>query len=257
LGENRVNILGVAIDPVQIDDVLEIIQEIIHSDRRAIITHVHVMGLNLAYENTWFRDFLNQSNLVYCDGMGVLFAAKVLGSPLPQRLTLADWMDRLAALCEKEGYSLFLLGNPQGSPQRAAAHLTQQFPGLGICGTQHGYFNKTLLHPENEAVVNLINAAKPDILLVGFGMPAQEKWLLENRDRLEAKVAITVGALFEYIGGDLPRGPKWMTQNYLEWFFRLIHDPRRYARRYFYDNPVFIYRLLKQKLFGLPKWSDA
>lgn len=253
LVENRVNIFGVGIDRVRVEDVLEQIQEYVWKDQSAVITHANIMGLNLAYEKPWFRKFLNHSNLVYCDGMGVLFAAKMLGSPLPERLTLADWIDRLAQMCAQEGFSIFLLGNPPGTASRAAACLNRQFPDLQIRGVQHGFFNKTYLHPENEAVVDLINSTKPDILLVGFGMPAQEKWLAENRDRLNVKLAITVGALFEYVSGELRRGPKWMTQNYLEWLFRMLHAPGRYTRRYFYDNPLFIFRLIKQALTGLPE----
>jgi N-acetylglucosaminyldiphosphoundecaprenol N-acetyl-beta-D-mannosaminyltransferase len=220
--------------------------------QRVLITHIHVMGLNIAYEQTWFRDFLNDSDLVYCDGMGVKLGARLLGSCVPERLTLADWYVSLAELARQNNFSLFLLGNPPGIAEQAADRLRQRFSGLPIAGVHHGFFCKDAGHAENEAVITMINAARPDILLVGFGMPAQERWLLENRPRLDVNVVITVGALFEYIAGDLARGPRWMTQNYLEWLARLLISPGRYWRRYLRDNPIFLARLLRQKISGSP-----
>ena len=102
-------------------------------------------------------------------------------------------------------------------------------------------------------MVEYINRIQPDILLVGFGMPLQEKWLSKNWDSLDVKIAITCGALFEYLSGDLKRGPRWMTDHYLEWLARMIISPRRYYKRYLRDNPLFLYRILKQKYLLPPK----
>jgi N-acetylglucosaminyldiphosphoundecaprenol N-acetyl-beta-D-mannosaminyltransferase len=162
---------------------------------------------------------------------------------------LADWVWQLAEIAAVEGYSIYLLGNPPGVAQNAAYRLQNRFPGLEIKGFKHGHFDKSPESSHNQAILTQINALHPDILMVGFGMPAQEHWLAQNWDALNVRVAITVGALFEYISGDLPRGPSWMVQNYMEWLFRLITSPRRYFKRYFRDNPLFLFRLLQHK-FG-------
>jgi len=248
---DKVNILGVQVALVRLQDVLDLICKTIAGDQRALITHVNIMCALLAYENEWMRRFLNASDLVYCDGMGIKLGGKLLGYDIPQRFTLADWIWRLAALAEKEGFSIFLLGNPPGVAEAAAARLRERMPNLRIAGVQHGYFEKSPDLPENLAVLERINAADADILLVGFGMPIQEKWLQENWARLEVHVAISVGALFEYVAGELKRGPRWMTENYLEWLARMILSPRRYAKRYLHDAPIFLYRILQQKFFGL------
>jgi N-acetylglucosaminyldiphosphoundecaprenol N-acetyl-beta-D-mannosaminyltransferase len=248
---NKANILGVQVALVSLQEVLDLICRLVASDKHALITHVNVTGALLAYENVWMRRFLNASDLVYCDGMGVKLGAKLLGYDIPERFTLADWIWQLAALAEEKGFSIFLLGNPPGVAQAAADRLRERMLDLRIAGTQHGYFQKSPDHPENLAVLEAINSAKADILLVGFGMPTQEKWLQENWDRLDVKVAISVGALFEYVAGELRRGPRWMTEHYLEWLARLILSPRRYAKRYLRDNPLFLYRILQQKFFGL------
>ena len=131
---------------------------------------------------------------------------------------------------------------------KAAVRLTERFPNLRILGTHHGFFDKTPGSLENEDVIQRINAVKPDILVTGFGMPLQERWLMDNWDRIEANVALTGGAVFDYISEELRRAPRWMTDHSLEWLGRLIIEPRRLWRRYLIGNPLFLWRVLKQRL---------
>ena len=243
----KVNVLGVGIAPLTLEQALDIILQSVAKNQRRLIAHANITGLNLAYQQDWLRAFYNRCDLVYCDGMGVALAARWLGASLPERYTLADWVWPLAERAAQQGASLYLLGNPPGVADRASENLRRRFPSLSVAGTQHGFFDKTPGCSENQVVIDAINAAHPDILLVGFGMPVQERWLMENWSGLNAKIAITCGALFEYLSGDLRRGPPWMTQFYLEWLARLLISPRRYARRYLRDLPLFTYRIVKQK----------
>ena len=249
---HKVEILGVRLDPLRLDEVLALIGRTIDSSGRALIANVNVRALYLAHQHPWFGEFLNNADLVFCDGMGVQIGARWLGYSIPERFTLADWMFPLTEMaCAKE-YSFFFLGNPAGVAERAAARLQERFPTVHIVGSRHGFFDKAPGSVENEAVIAQINAARPDILLVGFGMPLQEEWLSQNWPRLEARVALPCGALFEYLSGDLKRGPRWMTQHYLEWLARVIISPRRYARRYLYENICFLYWVARQKFKGRP-----
>lgn len=250
---SKINILGVQVEQIRLADILTTIQQAVLTRQRVLITHVNVTGLCIAYEQEWYRQFLNQTDLVYCDGMGVQLGARLLGHRLPERFTLADWIWPLAEMAAREGLSMYLLGNPPGVAEQASARLRQRYPELIIAGARHGFFEKTAGRAENEAVLQQINTAHPDILLVGFGMPTQERWLKDNWAHLDVRVAITCGALFEYISGDLPRGPAWMTQHYLEWLARMLISPRRYAARYLRDNPLFFYRVLKQRLSAAPE----
>ena len=121
-----------------------------------------------------------------------------------------------------------------------------------VAGADHGYFNKAFDNLENDRVVNNINDVRPNILFVGFGMPMQERWIMENRDRLDVNVIMPVGAMFDYLAGTVPRAPKWMTDHGLEWLGRLIIEPRRLWKRYLIGNPFFLWRVLKQKFgFGI------
>jgi len=247
---DKATILGVGVNVISLARVLDRVQTAVSSGGRLLISHVNITGLNLAYQQPWLRDFYNRCDLVYCDGMGVQLAARWIGTPLPERFTLADWVWQLALLAAERQFSLYLLGNPPGVAEKAAYKLAIGCPGLQIAGTQHGFFEISPGGVENEAVIAAINACQPKVLLVGFGMPLQERWLDENWPRLKVNVAITCGALFEYLAGDLPRGPHWMTQHYLEWLARLAISPRRYAGRYLRDIPLFVYRLVKQRLHG-------
>jgi N-acetylglucosaminyldiphosphoundecaprenol N-acetyl-beta-D-mannosaminyltransferase len=243
----KVNVLGVGIDPLTLEQTLRAIFDSVAQDYRLLVAHANITGLNLAYEQSWLREFYNCCDLVYCDGMGVMLGARWLGYRIPERYTLADWAWPLAELAAQQGGSLYLLGGAPGVAGRAADVLRLRFPSLRIAGAQHGFFDKTPGSSENLEVIDRINLTSPDILLVGFGMPLQERWLLENWPVLNAKAAITCGALFEYLSGDLQRGPRWMTQAYLEWLARLLISPRRYAGRYLRDLPLFAGRIIKQK----------
>jgi N-acetylglucosaminyldiphosphoundecaprenol N-acetyl-beta-D-mannosaminyltransferase len=244
----KTNILGVNVSIITVKDILAEIISHQEKHERLLITHVHVMGLNLAYEQAWLRNFFNNSSICYCDGMGVKLAAQFLGHPLLERFTLPDWINQLTKLGQEKKYRFYFLGNPPQIAEKAATKLQENYPNLQIAGTYHGFFDKTKGNPGNDQVITKINTAHPDILMVGFGMPIQERWVLENQDELNVNVIITCGALFEYISGDLPRGPKWMTNHYLEWLTRIFISPQRYLKRYLRDNPLFLIRLVKQRI---------
>lgn len=213
-----------------------------------LVLNVNVHCLNLAWRQPWLRQTLNGAALVFCDGAGVALGARLLGKPRPQRITYADWMWSLAGLAAREGLSVYLLGAEPGVADEAAGRLWRRHPALRVAGTHHGYFDKTSGGPENEAVVEEIAAAAPDVLVVGFGMPLQERWLAENRERLGCGVALAGGGVFDYVSGRARRGPELLTGHGFEWLVRLSLDPVRLWRRYLVGNPLFLWRILRQRL---------
>jgi N-acetylglucosaminyldiphosphoundecaprenol N-acetyl-beta-D-mannosaminyltransferase len=163
-------------------------------------------------------------------------------------MTWADFGWDLAAFCEKEELTQYFLGNKPGIPEKAKDVLQEKHPGLKVVGTHHGYFKKE--GPENEAVIKEINSKKPDILIVGFGMPLQEKWILDNRKKLDVGIIMTGGNCFTFLAGEESRAPNWMHKNGLEWLYRLVKEPVRMFDRYIIGNPLFMFRVFLQK-FGL------
>jgi N-acetylglucosaminyldiphosphoundecaprenol N-acetyl-beta-D-mannosaminyltransferase len=210
--------------------------------RRVMYVNAHV--LNQSRESPMLRAALESSDLVYCDGYGVRLAAKALDAEIPHRMTGADWIWGLAALCESAGQSVYLLGSEPGVARDAADRLAGWYPDLRIVGAHHGYFDAGSAH--DERVIEDINAKRPDILLVGMGTPKQELWVQHNAERIDAGVLWTVGALFDYVSGRVPRAPSWLADNGLEWIFRLAVEPQRMWRRYLLGNPVFVSRVMVQ-----------
>ena len=244
----KINVLGVGVDPLTVEELHERMLGFVENGDHALVLHANAHGLNLAYRDERLRGFLNGAQLVFCDGAGVMLAARLLGRGIPERNTYADWTWKLAAFAEERGLSLFFLGARPGVAEKAARRLEYRFPKLRIAGAEHGYFDRTPGSPENEAVIKKINAARPDVLLVGFGMPLQELWLAENWEKVDANVALTGGAVFDYVSGELRRGPRFLTDHGLESVARLIIEPRRMWRRYIVGNPLFLLRVVKQRL---------
>ena len=214
--------------------------------RRVMYVNAHV--INQSQERPELRAALAAADLVYCDGYGVRVAARALELPVPHRMTGADWIWSLAALCEETGRSVYLLGSEPGIAGEAAETLRARHPGLDIVGHHHGYFDPGTPHADR--VVEDINRCRPDILLVGMGTPKQELWVERHLDALDVSVLWTVGALFDYVSGRVPRAPGFLSDNGFEWIFRLGVEPRRMWRRYLLGNPRFISRVLGQARLG-------
>ncbi len=252
---NVIRILGINVHALTLQELLAAIEHIACTRQHAIIAHINIHGANLAYKLPWFRAFLNQSQIVFCDGFGIKWGAQLLGYRIPERITYADWTWQFASFAEQHGLTVFFLGSRPGVAEKAVTRLQAQYPNLQIVGIHHGYFNKHATSQENEAVIQAINAVKPHVLIVGMSMPTQERWLLENWERIEANVALPAGAVFDYVSGRLQRGPHWMTNHGLEWLARLIIEPRRLWYRYIIGNPLFLWRVFKQSI-GLAHFDN-
>ncbi|WP_273844376.1 WecB/TagA/CpsF family glycosyltransferase [Rubrobacter calidifluminis] len=248
--KERVDILGVGVDPLEVGELHRRLARAVRRGEHALFLNVNAHALNLLYEDEELRSFFGRAQVVFCDGAGVMLAARLLGRRIPERITYADWIWRLASLATAEGFTLYFLGGRPGVADEAARNLRRLNPGLEVRGTHHGHFDHRSGSPQNEAVIKQINAASPDILLVGMGMPLQERWLMENWERIDARVALTGGAVFDYASGRLRRGPRLLTDNGLEWLARLFIEPRRLWRRYLIGNPLFLWRVLGQRWRG-------
>ena len=245
----RIDVLGVGVDPLTVAELHAEIARLVRSGRLGLVLNVNVHCLNLCYEDRALRDSLNGADVVFCDGAGVMLAARMLGGRIPARITYAAWIWQLADFAMAEDFSLYFLGARPGVAQEAARRLRERYPDLRIVGVRHGYFDHSAGSAENREVLEEINSCAPDILLVGLGMPLQELWLMENRHRLHAAgVALTGGAVFDYASGRVRRGPRLLTESGFEWLARLLRAPRRLWRRYLVGNPLFFLRVLGQSI---------
>lgn len=208
--------------------------------RRVYYANIHAM--NLAARDERFRAALKHADIVFCDGFGVKWGARLAGHIIPERMTPPDWIDNFAAACALAGEKVFALGDEPGVAARFQQMLADRHPGYGNAGSHHGFFAKE--GPENDRVVELINSSGAAHLLVGFGMPLQELWLERNAARLSPSVLVTVGALFRWYTGRETRAPKWMASHGMEWLARFIRHPVRHFRRYAIGNFAFMFRVI-------------
>lgn len=242
----EMSLLGLPMHRAGVDEVHAFIDETVSRGEKAVLLNLNVHCVNLAMRHEWLHEFIRTVHLVFCDGDGVRLGLRLLGYSPPPKVTYNEWLWRLAALCEARGHSLFLLGGRPGVADEAARNLLARHPSLRLLGVQDGYFDKA--GPENRSVIDRINAASPDILLVCFGMPLQERWLFDNWGRVRAHVFLKGGAALDYASGRLRKAPAWMVHAHLEWLFRLGQEPRRLFARYVLGNPLFLYRVLRERL---------
>lgn len=246
---STIKVLDINIDNVTLAELIKRVKSFAVSGNRHRVMYANVHVLNIAYNDPELRRILNRADLVYCDGAGVQLGARLLGHHLLERMTGADLIHDLCWVCQDRGLSLYFLGGEPGIVDKAAKILMLRYPDLRIVGTHHGHYDHN--GAENKAVLAQIKALQPNILLVGFGTPLQEKWIDRYFEQLDPPVVWAVGALADFVVGKKPRAPRWMLDNGLEWLYRLYTEPKRLWKRYVVGNPLFIWRVLWQR-FRLP-----
>jgi N-acetylglucosaminyldiphosphoundecaprenol N-acetyl-beta-D-mannosaminyltransferase len=246
----KTEFMGVNISVVGIQELLDFIIGRALARKVALINNVNIQAMNLAESNAEFRNILNQSDAVFCDGFGVKLGASLLGVTLGERMTPPDWIDRLFEGCVKHSLSVYALGDTIEEVTAFVRKVNEKFPSLRVAGYHHGFFD---MHGgENGKILGEIRSADADIVLVGMGMPRQEEWAFRAREELSKGVLIATGALYRWYTGSQKRSPKWMTDHGLEWLGRLLLEPRRMWRRYVIGNPAFFWRVLVRKMCAKP-----
>ncbi len=230
------DIIGILIDRLSRPEVLTRIDQFVQMRRPHQIVTVNADFLSIANREPDFVDLLNAAAISVPDGMPLIWLSRLLGKPLPERITGTDLLMDCAALAAAKGYRIFLLGAAPGVADALAVHLTTRFPGLQIAGTYSPpYFDGR--NPEAEAaMVALVRATHPDMLFVAMGTPKQERWIFNHLAELNVPVSIGVGGVFNFVTGRIPRAPRLLQQLGLEWLFRLSLEPRRLWRRYLVDD---------------------
>ncbi|MDY7040633.1 MAG: WecB/TagA/CpsF family glycosyltransferase [Chloroflexota bacterium] len=221
-----VRILGVWVDDVTYEDMLVRLDDFIAEGGAHQIATVNPEFVFAARYDPEFRTILNAAALCLPDGVGLLWAARILGCPLRQRVTGSDGVWHIAELAARHGYRLFLLGAAPGVAEKAARCLCTRYPTLLIAGAYAG----SPAVEEEDAIVQRVRAVRADILLVAYGHPRQEKWLARNLSRCGAPVGVGVGGAFDFVAGVTVRAPRWMQRLGLEWLYRLWREPWRWRR---------------------------
>jgi exopolysaccharide biosynthesis WecB/TagA/CpsF family protein len=211
------------------------------------VTYLNAHNVNVSARDSRYVATLARADVVYADGMSVVWASRLLaGRGLPERVNAGDFFPAFCRACAGRGLSLYLLGSEPRVSSRCANRLCSTVPGLRIAGATDGFWGRGGEFESEERLIESIRRAGPDILLVGLGVPRQELWAERHAADLGVPVIWCVGALFEYYGGRRARAPVWMRRLGLEWAFRLALEPRRLARRYLLGNAEFLWRVARE-----------
>ena len=250
---NRYNLLGVAVDAMTRSDLHHVIGDAVATEERRLIANHNLHSVYLRHHDGQFAEMYNHADCIYVDGMPIIFLAQALGLPLraEHRITFLDSFEDLVEEVARKNWRLFYLGSKPGVAARGAEILRKRFRGLQIA-TQHGYFDAQAGSRENQSVIESINAFRPNILMVGMGMPRQEHWTLENLDAISANAVITSGATMDYFAGEIPVPPRWAGPFGLYGMMRLWSEPKRLWKRYLLE-PWFVLGLFALDLLPVLK----
>ena len=222
-----IRILGVRVDNVTMEEALARIAAFVAAGTPHQVVTVNPEFVMTARRLPAFRAVLNRADLALPDGVGLLWAARRLGTPLRERVAGSDLVPLLAQQAARHGHRLFLLGAAPGVAERAAQRLAAMAPGLQIAGTYAG----SPAVEEEAGIVRRVRDAQPHILLVAYGAPQQDFWIARNLQRLEVPVAMGVGGAFDFLAGVVPRAPRWVRERGFEWLYRLARQPWRWRRQ--------------------------
>lgn len=223
----KVTILRVDVHALTNAQALTLIEQFIASGQPHQLVTVNPEFVVAAQSDDEFRHIINNAALALPDGVGLLFAARLLKTiPLPERVPGSDLVVRLAELSHQRGYRIYFLGAGAGVAQKAAEYLKKMYPDLQVAGCYGGSPGSE----EIEAIIRRISPTRPDILLVAYGAPKQDKWIARNLDRLQVPVCLGVGGSFDFLAGTVRRAPIWIQKLGLEWLHRLVVQPWRWKR---------------------------
>ena len=217
-----INLLGVKVHRVTMSDTLEVIREFIASGKPHIIVTADASGIARAQSDQEFKDLINAADLVTPDGIGVLWGAEKLGTPLIERVSGVEIAEQMCKLSAEDGFSIYFLGAAPGVAELAGQKMAEKYPGMKVAGTHDGYFDSS----RDAEIVAEVKVSGAQALLVAMGIPRQEKLIRDNMDKLGVSVAMGVGGSFDVFSGKVKRAPRLIRKLKIEWLYRFLQDPK-------------------------------
>lgn len=230
--------------PLYKSEFLSIIKSNLEKKKKIVQIGINSASVNEIVKNEELRKAVNNADLINIDGISVTWALRFLGHRIPERVATPDLADDVLEMAENEGYSVFLFGAKENIILLCKERLKGLFPKLKVSGCRNGYYQAE----EEAAIVEFINAAKPDILFIGMPSPQKELFFEKYKHRLYPNYILGVGGYFDILSGLIRRAPEWIQKAGLEWLYRFLQEPGRLWRRYLLGNTKFIWLMVKEKL---------
>lgn len=238
---DTVNVLGVEVDKMSFDETVEKAKLLVNTDDVSMIFTPNPEIIMAASEDEYFKKILNSADICTPDGIGVVYASKILKNPVKERVPGFEISKKLMEYAASSGQGVFFFGSKPNIAEKAKENVEKMYPGLIVSGTHDGYFKAE----DEEKIINEINESGAKILYVCLGAPKQEKWIYENRDKLKVNVCLGVGGTLDVLSGEAKRAPEIFIKLNLEWLYRIASNPSRWGR--FFALPKFMVKVLKSK----------
>lgn len=239
--------MDLEIHDVDFDETVARATGALSAGRSFVIATPNVDYVIRAHRDPSFRSAINAADLRVPDGMWIVRASRIAGTPLRATVTGRLLIPALAAFAARSNIPVALVGGPPGVAERAAANLTRLFPGLRIVLATAPQMGFVVGSVEDARLVEVVKRSGAQLVLVALGAPRQERWMAEHRRELEGCVMVGIGAGLDIVAGRFREAPRWMTRAGLEWAFRLVQEPRRLARRYLVDDPAIFSWAVRQR----------
>ena len=242
-------LLGICIDNLPLNAAIEQAMAAIEGEHKEVtFACANPHSLVVAQDDTTFFNSLNSTDLVVADGAGIMFAGCLARIKVGPRIAGAKYFFSVMKALQARGKGRILFfGSSDYVLEHISKRMQEEFPALELCGTISPPFRGWNVD-ENQAMLEQINDARPDVLWVGMTAPKQEKWVHENRNSLHVPVIGSIGAVFDFYAGTHPRAPQWMCNAGMEWLYRLLREPRRMWKRNFVSTPKFLYLVLLEHI---------
>ena len=224
--KEKINILGVDVSAKTMDETVDELMGYLGDGSTHTVYTPNSEIIYMAYKDEEFKNILNSADVKSADGIGVVYASKILRKPLTERVAGYDLMHAFFKKAKDRGVRVFLFGSKPTVAENAGKMLSDMYEGLEICGTRNGYFKPE----ETDEIVNMINASNPDVVLVCLGAPKQEKWISAHKDELDFGVCMGIGGSLDVFAGTVKRAPEFYQKHGIEWLYRLCKQPSRFIR---------------------------
>ena len=242
MGNKKVSLFGCNIDNLNMNETINVIDKIISKREPRQHVVINVAKIVAMQKNAELQRIINSCHLVNADGMPIVWASRILGQPLPERIAGVDLFQRLVELSAEKGYRPFFFGARQWVVAKVVEVFQQKYPALEVAGFRNGYYAEN----EEPDIAGMIKESRAHILFVGFSTPMKEKFLNKWMGTMGVPFCMGVGGSFDIVAGLTKRAPVWMQHSGLEWLYRFHQEPRRMWKRYATNNPLFIWMTLKE-----------
>ena len=245
-------LLNTYINNVSMDETIHAVEAMIEQGKKSYIVPINVDVVMKIEQDAYLKKIVDQADMVLIDGKPLVWISKIHKRPVKAKISGSDLVPIICKDAAEKEYTIFIIGGKDGVAEKAKESLEKKFPEIKVVGTYAPPFGFEKNKNELDKINKMISHVHPDVLIVCFGCPKQEKWVYENYQKYDAKVSICAGATVDFLAGNVNRAPKWMSDHGFEWFYRFTQEPKRLFRRYFIDdikiiNLVWKYRKNKNE----------